>query len=213
MSTPNNPDSRQRIAWPLAMAVADEVVAELRPHCEKVEVAGSLRRRSETVKDVEVLIIPKFGPQPTDMFGHRLGAPEDFAMSYLATALEAKDPYWRLRPSAVGGTSFGALNKLLLRRTRPGFPVEWLPVDVFTATAANWGRDLAVRTGPAAWNKAIATMVLKSGRHFHAYGPHAFSRGSETFDAPDEAAFFRWLGLPLLAPPDRTDAAAERLLV
>lgn len=201
-----------RTPWPLAMGIADEIIVELRPFCDRIEVAGSLRRRRETVKDIEVLVIPRFGEPPRNLLGEPTGPAPDWLGAHLQEALKVAVPSWKLRPSKVGGTSFGVLNKLLLRRTRPGFPSDWLAVDVFTATAANWGRDMWVRTGPAAWNKATATLALRRGGRFHAYGPHAFSRGAQTWDAPDEASFARWLGVPLLPPDRRTDEAAEWLL-
>lgn len=42
-----------------AKGVAAEVVARLGPACERVEVAGSVRRRKAEVKDLEVVFIPR----------------------------------------------------------------------------------------------------------------------------------------------------------
>lgn len=43
----------------LAQKVAGELVAELAPFCEKVEVAGSIRRRKSWVNDIDLVLIPK----------------------------------------------------------------------------------------------------------------------------------------------------------
>lgn len=212
-----------RVAWPFARHLADQIVAELTPFCERIEVAGSVRRRKETVKDIEVLVIPKFGDQPLDMFGHALGSQPDLLADYLWDS-----PLWHRRPNAIGSETFGPLNKLMLRSAAhmagsplsPGAPVpEWMPVDVFTGTAANFGRDWWIRTGPAAWNVATASRALRLGGHMHAYGPYAFTHaaenalhGPEQVKCPDEASFAKWLGVPLLPPDQRTDEKAREVM-
>jgi DNA polymerase (family 10) len=42
-----------------AMSVARRVVEALEPHCERIEVCGSLRRRRLIVGDVDVIAVPK----------------------------------------------------------------------------------------------------------------------------------------------------------
>src|SRR3972149_196690 len=79
---PGGAMTEQRVAWPFARHLADNIIAELRYFCERVEVAGSVRRRRETVKDIEVLVIPKFGPRRLDMFGQELPPPPDFLSEY-----------------------------------------------------------------------------------------------------------------------------------
>ena len=139
-----------RIPWAFAAAVADEVLAELTSFCTRLEVAGSIRRRRETVKDVEVVCVPRVRPSALDMFGKPLEKPVDMLAMYLDEHVKGKAGIWKLRPGKDGRTTFGALNKLLLRRVDVTLhPDGWMPVDVFTATDENWGRDLWVRTGPA----------------------------------------------------------------
>lgn len=52
------------------MNVAAELCAALKPVCERLILAGSLRRRKPTVGDVEILYIGKteVRQDPTDMF-------------------------------------------------------------------------------------------------------------------------------------------------
>jgi len=42
-----------------AQKVAEAVVSELRPDCQKIEVAGSIRRRRPWVHDIDIVVIPK----------------------------------------------------------------------------------------------------------------------------------------------------------
>lgn len=42
-----------------AKVIAREVVERLRPYCEKIEVAGSIRRQKPTVRDIDLVVIPR----------------------------------------------------------------------------------------------------------------------------------------------------------
>lgn len=44
-----------------AEAVADQIVAALRPFCDRIEVAGSIRRQRPDVGDIDLVILPKIG--------------------------------------------------------------------------------------------------------------------------------------------------------
>ena len=203
-------DETSRTPWPFAMHVAEKIISELAPFCDHVEIAGSLRRRRETVKDIEILAIPRLGPQPTDLFKQPFGIRDDYLMNYLATALNMPAPMWTLRPSKVGGTSFGNLNKLLVYRS--GLPqCPEIAVDVFTGTVENWGRDLWIRTGPAAWNTACAARAQVMGMQMHAYGPSSFTRDSLPVCCPTEEDFARVLEITPPPPTARTDEAAKSL--
>ena len=41
-----------------ARDIADQVIERLRPHCERVQIAGSIRRGKERVKDIEIVASP-----------------------------------------------------------------------------------------------------------------------------------------------------------
>ena len=56
----------QRIPLNKAIAISEEFIALISDACERVEVAGSIRRRSGSVGDVEICCIPKLEP---DLFG------------------------------------------------------------------------------------------------------------------------------------------------
>lgn len=42
-----------------AKAIADDVVSRLFPYCQRIEVAGSVRRRRPVVNDIDLVLIPK----------------------------------------------------------------------------------------------------------------------------------------------------------
>jgi DNA polymerase/3'-5' exonuclease PolX len=42
-----------------AQKLAQEIVEQIRPHCERIEVAGSIRRKKSEVNDIDLVLIPK----------------------------------------------------------------------------------------------------------------------------------------------------------
>ena len=50
--------ARDKMALEWAQKLADAVVKRLSPHCQKIEVAGSIRRRKPWVNDVDIVLIP-----------------------------------------------------------------------------------------------------------------------------------------------------------
>ncbi len=48
-----------KIALERAQKVADAVVKRLSPHCQRIEIAGSIRRKKPWVNDIDLILIPK----------------------------------------------------------------------------------------------------------------------------------------------------------
>ena len=42
-----------------AQKLAQEIVEQIHPYCERIEVAGSIRRKKSEVRDVDIALIPK----------------------------------------------------------------------------------------------------------------------------------------------------------
>lgn len=178
----------------LATSIAQEYVDFLTPYCEKIEIAGSLRRRKEEVGDIEILFIPK--TEVTRDFDMFKWTKVDLAWraidAMLRTHVLAK------RPNVHGHVTWGDLNKL-------GFdPETGIPVDFFTATAENWFNFLVVRTGPAENNIRIATAAQAKGWKWNTYGD-GFTRGIglEAHRAESEQDVFEFVGLEYREPWER----------
>jgi len=41
------------------LLIAEQVKAELQPHCIRIEIAGSIRRKKPECRDIEIVAIPK----------------------------------------------------------------------------------------------------------------------------------------------------------
>jgi DNA polymerase/3'-5' exonuclease PolX len=184
---------KPRFPRAIGMQVAAELCAALKPACERLIVAGSLRRQKPTVGDIEILYIGKAAP-------HRVA--EDFFATYTANladevieALERAGIVER-RTNVKGSQMYGPKNKLMRHKA------TGLPVDFFAATESNWWNYLVCRTGPADSNTRICMAAQDKGWKWNPYGA-GFSRGSELVPMASEEEVFAFVGLPHAQPKDR----------
>jgi DNA polymerase/3'-5' exonuclease PolX len=190
-----NPPTKPRFARHVALPVSNEILEILKPVCERVIVAGSLRRGKQWVGDVEILYIGKQVTRPKngDLFAMETVSLADLAIADLLTvkALEK-------RPNKLGAFTWGDQNKLALH-VRSG-----VPVDLFAATAANWWNYLVCRTGSASHNVTIATRAKQIGWTWNPYGS-GFTKddGSQGYTVESEADLFRFLNIQFVEPQDR----------
>lgn len=187
--------------WPHAeaMVIAEEIVERLKPKCERIEIAGSLRRQKPTVGDVEILFIPRMGLRAVDMFDSvKLSLADEEISAMLGDGTLSK------RPSKTGTFAWGKLNKLALHRS-------WMPVDLFTATEENWANYLVCRTGPAELNTLIAMLGQGEGWKWAPYGS-GFVQHGESRTMKTEREVFEFVGLDYVEPHERTKEAAEGLM-
>ena len=175
--------------WPLEQAerVGQQLVEMLGPSCERIEIAGSVRRRRPDVGDVELLCISRVGDTValgTNIF---LDAQVDFLIS---TGVLRK----RLN-KASKISAYGRWNKLLVH------VASGIPIDIFSTTEENWGMALVVRTGPAEWNIRMMSQFRKKGMKGHAYG--GVTQAGAEVSCPTEDEVFRFLGWGYRNPEDR----------
>ena len=165
-----------------AKAIAEKIKAVLESSCERIVIAGSIRRQKPEVKDIELLVIPKYI------------AGVDMLDAKIQTLIELEVLDYRL--NKLGSKVYGAKNKLMLDR------VTGIGVDVFSTTEECWPVALVVRTGSERTNREIATRALERGMRFKAYG--------DGFDTPyghlpcqSEQEVFKAVGLRYLEPWER----------
>lgn len=162
-----------------AERIADRVKAELTPHCERIEIAGSIRRRKPEVGDIEVVCIPKVV---------RVGLFGDL--------VERSPGYCRIvdQWERIKGRSDG---KYTQRRLPDG-----ITLDLFTATVENWGLILAIRTGSAEYShNVLATRWVRRG---YVSKDGMLHRGDETVVVREERDLFDLIGVPWVDPERRT---------
>jgi DNA polymerase/3'-5' exonuclease PolX len=189
------PPIKPRFAHQAALAVAQEIVTILRPVCERIIIAGSLRREKPWVGDVEILYISR------EMTGNTLGdffaqetrrLAEDRINSMLFDGLLTK------RLNSAGTQMWGDLNKLAVH-TATG-----IPVDLFRTTEFCWFNNLVCRTGSAAHNITIATRAQQLGWRWSVYGSGFInSSATASHDVTSEDDLFDFLKMDFKAPKDR----------
>jgi DNA polymerase/3'-5' exonuclease PolX len=181
-----------------ALAVAKLFCQFLKPHCAKLVVAGSLRRRKTLVNDIEILFVPSFvaEPDPEELFARtRVGnATERAIAALLAAGVLAK------RLNVNGVEAWGEKNKLGVHAK------SGIAVDLFTATKENWFNYLVCRTGGAENNVRICNAAIARGWKWRPYGD-GFSRErylrTENHVVQSEREVFDFVGLPYLEPWER----------
>jgi DNA polymerase/3'-5' exonuclease PolX len=182
-----------------ALLMAQKFVAFLENHCHRCVIAGSLRRRKELVKDIEILFVPKMvtTADPADMFGGRI------TVSAADAAIEVllKIGVIAERPNKIGRFTWGSQNKLALLAS------SGTPIDFFSVTEACFWNALFVRTGPDKLNIKVASAARKLGWEWHAYGD-GFTRGTREHKiVKSEHDVFRHVELPYLEPWEREGVA------
>jgi hypothetical protein len=180
----NAPTRPAKPRWALEQGqeVAQRLLPVLAPACERIEIAGSVRRSAPTIGDVELLVIPRqFQDEGAALipYQHKLYYDE---LDQLTQALVA-DKVLAYRPNARKRTAYGRLNRFL-QDVRTG-----IPVDIFVTTAQHWGMSMMVRTGPAEWNIRFMGRLITLGLRGHAYGGITGRLGQELPVTTEEQVF------------------------
>ena len=167
-----------------ATAIAERVKALLAPHCDGIEIAGSIRRRKPDVGDIEIVAIPK--PYDVGLFA-----------SGIAPIISA----W---PKVRG--------ELPCKYTQRLLP-DGIALDLFFATPENWGLIFAIRTGSADYSHHVLAHGW-SVRGFKSIEGVLHNSAGRPVATPEEEDLFRLAGVPLVPPEQRTiespNAGADR---
>ena len=165
-------EKSKRYPYAEAYKVALEVLEQLKPHCERIAIAGSVRRKKADCGDVEILAIVK--PYEVGLFE-----------SGIATVVNK----WK----CVKG-------KLPCKYTQRILP-SGMKLDLFTATAENWGLAFALRTGSAEFSsRVLACGWVREG--FKSEGGYLF-RDGERYEVHEEKDLFKLIGVPYVEPESR----------
>ncbi|GAH43204.1 unnamed protein product [marine sediment metagenome] len=164
-----------------AQEIADELLKQLYPYCQRIEVAGSVRRQKPEPSDIELLCIPKY-VAGVDQLDREIGAL--MIQGILGFRLNKR-----------GSRIYGPKNKLLIH-------INGIGVDIFSTDEQCWPVALVVRTGGKETNKRIATAALRKGWRFHAYGS-GFSTPDGEIVCHSEREVFEAVGLPYQEPWER----------
>lgn len=127
-----------------AQQIAESLKVELMPYCDRIEIGGSIRRRKDEVKDIELVCIPKFaeiGTGQATLLGGETTMVENLLFRHLVRhyhAMKIGEKYCQIATQEI-------------------------MVDVFTATLETWGYIFMLRTGSADFSKFVVTELKKRG--------------------------------------------------
>jgi len=171
-----------------AQRYAEKILTWLMPHCERIQVAGSVRRARPECADIDLVVIPRLDVT-RDMFG---------------TVLTTRNVTWCFLCNYIAQSN-GTAKWLAGQENEHG--KNWLlqlpkcQCDIFTATPDTWGTVLLCRTGSKEHNIWLASRVKASGGHWH---PAEYLRlGGKTHDVRTEESIYAACGLPYIEPADR----------
>lgn len=161
----------------------------LEPVCERLEIAGSVRRRTSTVKDIELVAIPKFDVIK-DLFGHEINK-----ISLLDRRLNKSD----IKPRRKEDGSLQGVGEKAKFYVEP---LLQIPLDLFVCNQDTWGVIFLLRTGSAQFNLRLIHhmkskgMSMKDGR--------IYDRRNQVLVTREEQDVFRVLGVKWKEPWERT---------
>lgn len=158
-----------------AYEIAEAVLELLRPHCERCEIAGSLRRGKAEVKDIEIVAIPK-----------------PYEIGLLESGLAEVVNCW---PKIKGPLKYG-----VCKNTQRLLP-ENIVLDIWFADRKNWGLIYALRTGNVDFNKMVLIPSLKRKGYISQDG--YLRKGNEIVDVPEEIDLFIMMEMRFRRPEQR----------
>ena len=172
-----------------AKTIAEKWIRYLAPVCDRIAIAGSIRRGKAEPKDIEIVCIPKFQAE-LDLFG---GKGETINL------LEAELRKLFLERAYLAATKRGPRYKQL------ALP-EGIKLDLFICLPpSEWGVQFLIRTGPADFSHWCVTTRHAGGAlpSYLRVKDGAVWHRSEKLETPEEADFFRLLRLDYVEPSER----------
>lgn len=194
-------DNNTVIKFPLSFMeeLAKDLMKRLQPFCNKIEIAGSIRRQKKLVKDIELVIIPKI-ETVKETFG--LFNEEQVINKNLLDDFILSNKHFSLRLNKNGHSAYGERNKLLLYND-PGSKLR-IPLDIFIAEEHNFTMVKFIRTGGAKNNTLVATRALQRNYELKQYENGFRNRGTQKIELMhSEEQIYKFLGLNYIRPEDR----------
>lgn len=167
----------ERMSLEEADDYAAKVLEALTPFCDKIAVAGSIRRRRPTVGDIDLVAMPR------DMNGYKKRAIKDCELF--------RD----------GGQNFTVVSRRGIHIDT--FFAEEGADDLFGPNLGNWGTLLLCRTGSRAFNVHLCDRAKSRGLRWHPYKGMYDDTG--LIASATEEEVLAAVGLPFI-PPEKREA-------
>lgn len=146
-------------------------------YCEKIEIVGSIRRKTETSHDIDIVAVIK--RVPSDLFGSTMIA--DPALNEAIKLLEVQS----------GNIEGKMMN----------FYFEGVHVDLYLTEPDNFGWIFALRTGSKEFNFRYLEAIKRAG--ITNLNGNLFRDGRK-ISVPTEEEFYRVIGMEYVEPKNRS---------
>lgn len=141
-----------------AQTVADRLVDNWRHECQKISIAGSLRRKNTEVKDIEIVALPRFH---IDLFGD--SSDEDYLIPLIREDL-GKGIIGVLGMEEIHPGYHANAIKLTAKYLKLIDNATGIPIDLFIVRPpANYYWQLMIRTGPWQYSKWLVNQPKRFG--------------------------------------------------
>lgn len=190
-----------------ASKIAIDLCYKLSPFCDRINIAGSIRRQCPEVKDIEVVCVPKRIQVPNRNLFDKDGVVVVIDQGFVDSA--------KSLGKVIKGTPQGKYMKIELQ--------EGIMLDLFIPDAHDYFRQYAIRTGSATYaEKIIALGWRKKGWCGSDKGLRKVSQCLEIKTADgkskwrciyskpqlppvweSEEEFFKWIGVQIVHPSKR----------
>jgi DNA polymerase (family 10) len=157
--------------------LAFKIVSSIDSYCTRVEVAGSIRRRKDTVNDVDLVVEPK--PQ-----------------SWIKLIKEIRRQFSAVTEKQ--GDKLATVHVPFASKLGQGH----LQVDLYRASKSTWGILLLIRTGSAEYNIFLAKLAIRKGYRL-AYSKGLLNEKGKVIASKTERDVFQALELDYISPQDR----------
>jgi DNA polymerase/3'-5' exonuclease PolX len=182
-----------------ALDIARAVWPVLKPHCERLDIAGSIRRKRPEVKDIEMLVVPRveeYTDETADLFVSeaivRTRRVPGFAQAVRGLGVIEK-----------GKPEDGKYVKVLLNAGTP----DAIALDLFIVYPQSWGYQMAIRTGSWEFSRLIAARWVRLG---YIGDEGVLTKNGRKINLPEEADLFTLLRMAV-PPPERRELTKEGL--
>ena len=185
----NMPSTKTKYPAASVMPIANVIIRELAPFCERIEIAGSLRRRKAEVSDIEVIFVPRISQRPDGLFGTKSYSMADEKIEQMVSGgIIAK------RRKSDESFTWGEKNKLAVHIA------SGIPIDFFATSSENWWVSLVIRTGSKENNLKLTNGAIRRGGSLNAYGCGVTWNDGSVTAAKSEREVFELCGVDYVEP-------------
>ncbi len=167
-----------------ALLIAETLVGRFESACERIEIAGSLRRLRPEVHDIDIVLQPRMIARK-DLFGNVNGE-------------------FSLLDERLGG--IGEFKKNGSRQKQLWLPEHEIHVELWIVLPpSQWGVVLTLRTGPADFSHWVVTPRQHGGAmpSYLRCQDNVIWNGKTPLAVPEERDFFQLLELSWMEPQNR----------